>query len=143
MAGKKVIPPVAETTEEQQATLIVGFDAETKQLIRALTEALANRPAPIINLAAAQPISTAPSALKVTANVPAPKVTAKASAPAPTNDEPEETVSLTQIREAINAKVSEGKTTAIVALLHKCGAKNASTLAEEYYNSFFTELQTL
>lgn len=145
MAKATKVAPVEESKiEAPQTVLVVGFDAETKQLIRALTEALANRPAPIINLTAApavpdmRPTSTTSSSLPAPSAAPAPSAPAVAHKP-----EAAPTVSLSQIREAINLKVNEGKTTAIVALLNQHGAKNASTLAEDQFDSFYQNLLTL
>lgn len=142
MPPKKVAPVEEPKIEDPQTVIVIGFDAETKQLIRALTEALANRPAPIINLTAS------PANHSVVADAKA-AIAAAPSTPAVTNKpeaaQPEETpkTTLTQIRNSINAKVEEGKTTAIVALLGNYGAKNASTLSEEYFDAFYKDLLTL
>lgn len=138
MAKATKVAPVEEPQIEiPQNVTIIGFDAETKQILRALTEALANRPAPIINLTAV-PTRAECSVPQPPITVEAPKTTAAANKPEPTV-----TVSLSQIRERISAKVAEGKTTAIVALLNQHGAKNASTLAEDQFESFYEALLTL
>jgi hypothetical protein len=53
------------------------------------------------------------------------------------------TVSLTQIRELIQAKAADQKTTAIVALLKEFSASNASSLAETHYVDFYEQLKDL
>ena len=53
------------------------------------------------------------------------------------------TTTLTEIREMINEKAGQGKTAQIVKLLSKYGAQSASTLEEENYDAFFTDLKEL
>ena len=65
--------------------------------------------------------------------------TNKAAAEAPK----EATVTLTQIREAINAKAGENKTALIVGLLGNFGAKNASSLPEDSWSDFYNQLINL
>jgi len=137
MATKKApLPPPVEDTVEDTPIVVttIDFTDDVKDLLRALTSALNNRPAPIINLTGApvvapdmRPTSTATSNLPV----PEPKQTI------------EPTISLTQIRTLISAKMAEGKTNSVAALLTRHGAKNASTLEEDQYSSFYTNLLTL
>lgn len=150
MPPKKVAPVEEPKIEDPQTVIVIGFDAETKQLIRALTEALANRPAPIINLTASPAVpdmrptcNTGSSLLPAPAPAPAPSTPAVANKPEASQTEETPKTTLTQIRNSINAKVEEGKTTAIVALLGNYGAKNASTLSEEYFDAFYKDLLTL
>ena len=143
---------VEENQEVEVPTSIIGFDTETKQILRDLATAMASRPAPIINLSsvdstvleklvAALSTNSLKTPEKVTrADVEEIKKTMQPKA----KPEPEETsVSLTQIREVISSKVAENKTTAIVALLAKHGAKNASTLEEDQFASFYSNLLKL
>jgi NAD(P)H-hydrate repair Nnr-like enzyme with NAD(P)H-hydrate dehydratase domain len=66
----------------------------------------------------------------------------KESAKAPKQVE-KATVSLTQIRELIQAKAADQKTTAIVSLLKEFSASNASSLAETHYVDFYEQLKDL
>lgn len=143
MAKATKAAPVEEPKiEDPQTVLVIGFDAETKQLIRALAEALANRPAPIISLTAS-PASHSVVADAKAVIAAAPSAPAVANKPEAAQPEEKPKTTLTQIRNSINAKVEEGKTTAIVALLGNYGAKNASTLSEEYFDAFYKDLLTL
>ena len=59
-------------------------------------------------------------------------------------DDPADAVTtLTQIREAIQLKVEEGKTESIKKLLKKFDAKNATTLEEENYDAFYKAIVKL
>lgn len=120
-APKKVAPVVAKKPQKQNV-VVVDFSEETKDLLRSLIEVLGKSPAPVKQIAAAQPapVATAP-VVKTTST----------------------TVSLTEIRELINEKAGQGKTAAIVKLLGNHGAQSASTLAEENYDAFFTDLKEL
>lgn len=156
MATSKKQTPV-ETTEP--ATTIIGFDAETKEILRELAQAMANRPAPIINLASVETKvlesildrlatpAVAPTFMPVPPScdqykvvdppmTQVPAVTAMAQVPAAK-------VSLSQIREGITLKMSEGKTNEVKALLTTYGAKNASTLSEENFGPFYSQLLNL
>jgi len=140
---KKKSAPVKKVTvpraPKKQQTLIVGFDDETKELLRQLIAAL-SIPAKI-HLADVGEI-------KPTYTGPREKVEVKHDAgkqetikfPVKKTDE---TVTLTMIREMINAKVGEGKTDKVVKCLNKYGAKNASTLDEEHFAAFFEDLKDL
>jgi len=148
MAPKKNPPPV----EENSNVVVIELGESTLQVIRDLTQAIVSQKAPIINLKSVD--STVLEALvqgltnngghlqpAPVANLPAPKQTPAAKTPAPTVEQA--TVTLTQIRELINAKVGEGKQPAIVALLQQHGAKNASTLDESNFVSFYQGLTEL
>lgn len=147
----KKTPPVdiPAQAEVNSNIVIVELGENTLQAINALTQAIANKPAPIINLksvdssvleALVKGLAPVPSRLEVLKES-TPIVAPKPKAATPAEQTP--TVTLTQIRELISAKVAAGKTTDIVALLGKHGAKNASTLAEDQFESFYENLTTL
>lgn len=50
-------------------------------------------------------------------------------------------VTLSQIRELINERVSEGKTDSVIACLGKFEVKSASALKEENYSDFYADLK--
>lgn len=155
-AAVVVVPaPKPKATKQPQVTLI-DFTPDVKEILIALTAALVNHPAPVIHVqpaasgsgyapptpvthSAPVPVVETPTAPKVTAQVVKPEVKQ-----AEMFQKEEATgVNLTQIREMINAKAEAGKTEAIVSLLANFGAKNASTLAEEHFDEFYTQLNGL
>lgn len=124
----------AAAKEAANKPLVVDFSDDTKALLRALVEAINNKPAPVINV---------PGKME---NPPAPptKQPAKQSDLFPEEQvDNKPTVSLTQIRELINSKAGEGKTALIVSLLKKHGAQNASSLEESKYDAFYNELKEI
>jgi len=158
MAKPTKTPPVQKLEEQIAETpstnvLLIEFGEDTKHLIRELTQALANKTAPVINLQTIdsnilnalinhlgnpQPSRLEPLKEPVS-NAVAPKQTAmKAEQPQPT-----ETVTLTQIRELINSKVASGKKPAVIALLQAFEATSAQLLAEEHYPEFYKKLMAL
>lgn len=147
---KAVAPPAPNEVEPKNNVMILSFDNETKELFKELISAIKNAPAPIINLTTQQILPTASNS---TSNVPAietPSATALGAQTSPKQaklfEEPKPeavTVSLTSIREMINLKAGEGKTQAIVKLLGDHGAKNASTLAEDKFDSFYQALKDI
>ncbi len=142
------------TAADLQVVTLIGFDEETKQILRDLTQAIVSQKAPVINLKSVD--STVLEALvKGLANAPvgnsAPAQTAMtpAAKPAPKLNIQEKeydvtpSTTLTQIRELINAKVNEGKKPAIIALLGEHGATTASNLEEDQFDAFYVNLAKL
>lgn len=131
----------AKEAANKPQVVVVDFSDETKSLLRALVEAINNKPAPVIAMPQA---TTGESSTKV-------NVAKQLVAQHPTKQLdlfPEEqagkpTVSLTQIRELINLKAGDGKTASIVSLLKKHGAQNASSLEESKYDAFYNELKEI
>mgnify|MGYP003436369112 CR=1 FL=1 len=72
---------------------------------------------------------------------PPPPPVKKAKAAKPTEEAP--AVSMTQIRELISFKISEGKTVKIKALLEEKKKKNAAALEKDEYGQFYIKLQDL
>lgn len=148
-ATKPVESPIPEANSN---VLVIEFGEDTKHLIRELTQALANKAAPVINLqtvdiealvkglSAQQAVSHTIPSTGTSAPV---KVVAKPAAPTAKVVESETKVSLTQIRELITSKVDEGKSPLLVELFGKFGAKNASTLPEEHFAEFYQNLLEL
>lgn len=122
--------------EAANKPLVVDFSDDTKALLRALIEALNNKPAPVINV---------PGNVPKMENPPAPPTKRPVKQPDlfPEEQVGKPIVSLTQIRELINSKAGEGKTASIVSLLKKHGAQNASSLEESKYDVFYNNLKEI
>lgn len=123
----------AKEAANKPQVLVVDFSDDTKALLRALVEAINNKPAPVINM----PVTTGEATTKVA------QQPAKQPDLFPEEQVGKPTVSLTQIRELINSKAGEGKTASIVSLLKKHGAQNASSLEESKYDAFYNELKEI
>jgi len=128
----------AKEAANKPQVLVVDFSDDTKALLRALVEAINNKPAPVINV----PATTGEATTKV-AKQPVAQQPAKQPDLFPEEQVSKPTVSLTQIRELINSKAGEGKTASIVSLLKKHGAQNASSLEESKYDAFYNELKEI
>ena len=113
-APKKVTPVVRKSNDQR---MVVDFSDESKALIEKLIDALKK---PTIQSSDA--------------------VVHEQAAPEEKSDNK---ISLTQIRETINEKAGQGKTASIVKLLDGYGAQSASTLSEDNYSAFFTDLKEL
>lgn len=136
MAQKKKIPvkkiPVVQKTKEPTT---VSLDSKSQDLLGDAIKA-------IWELIKAFKANVPDPAQKIQA--PVKSVPAKQD-PVIEDDETKapQTVDLTMIRELINSKVAEKKTSAVVALLGNHNAKSASTLDESQYESFYESLKTL
>jgi hypothetical protein len=125
-----------KTKKTQQAentqTIVIDLSEDTKALLREAIKAFVQFFAPP-TIVEATTTAEAKEEIKeaVKELIKAPKQVEKA------------TVSLTQIRELIQAKAADQKTTAIVALLKEFSASNASSLAEAHYVDFYEQLKDL
>jgi hypothetical protein len=126
-----------KTKKTQQAentqTIVIDLSEDTKALLREAIKAFVQFFAPPTIVEATTTPAEAKEEIKeaVKELTKAPKQVEKA------------TVSLTQIRELIQAKAADQKTTAIVALLKEFSASNASSLAETHYVDFYEQLKDL
>jgi len=144
------MPPKKNPPEEivNSNVVVIELGDETKQILRDLAQAIVSQKAPVINLKSvdSQVLEALVQGLATNNGghlQPAPVANKIAVAKTPTPAVEQAAVTLTQIREMINAKVGEGKQPAIVALLKEHGAKNASTLDEEHFVSFYNSLTAL
>jgi hypothetical protein len=125
-----------KTKKTQQAentqTIVIDLSEDTKALLREAIKAFVQFFAPpTIVEEKTTPAEAKEESKEVKELTKAPKQAEKAS------------VSLTQIRELIQAKAADQKTTAIVALLKEFSASNASSLAETHYVDFYEQLKDL
>jgi hypothetical protein len=118
---------------ENTQTIVIDLSEDTKALLREAIKAFVQFFAPPTIVEATTTQAEAKEEIKeaVKELTKAPKQAEKAS------------VSLTQIRELIQAKAADQKTTAIVALLKEFSASNASSLAETHYVDFYEQLKDL
>lgn len=123
-AAERKAAKEAAATKEGPQVLIIEFSDDVKAF---LTKLFSSAPT-VARQSYTQPEKEPIAATNKTVAAEAPK---------------EATVTLTQIREAINAKAGENKTAAIVKLLGSFGAKNASSLAEESFGDFYEQLINL
>jgi NAD(P)H-hydrate repair Nnr-like enzyme with NAD(P)H-hydrate dehydratase domain len=121
---------------ENTQTIVIDLSEDTKALLREAIKAFVQFFAPPTlvldadkNIVSEKTKEENRDAIKELAK--APKLVEKA------------TVSLTQIRELIQAKAADQKTTAIVSLLKEFSASNASSLAEIHYVDFYKQLKDL
>ena len=132
-AAEKKALKVQEKSEPQ--TVVVDFSTDVKIILENLTENLAKM------IAMASVVKTQSTHNDYDAVIP--PFLREATFPQVKKEISATTVSLTKIRETINEKAGENKTTAIVKLLGEFGASSASTLLEEHYDNFFEALQKL
>lgn len=143
MPTKKKAAPVkkvaAPRAPKKPQTLIVGFDDETKELLRQLVAAI-SIPGKITGPSPSEAAEIKKAVKEIAAGK---QETIKFPTVNATGKEVVATVTLTMIREMINAKVGEGKTDKVVKCLNKYGAKNASTLDEEHFAAFYEDLKEI
>ena len=80
------------------------------------------------------------SFLGATPAIPAIVVAAVAEVLKPIEIAPTKVISLTLLRETINSKIAENKTSLILSLLASFGAASASTLPKENFEAFYDHL---
>lgn len=120
-------------SSENTQTIVIDLSEDTKALLREAIKAFVQFFAPPTIVEAKTAQAEAKEEIKE-----AVKELTKAS-----KQVEKSTVSLTQIRELIQAKAADQKTTAIVALLKDFSASNASSLAETHYVDFYEQLKEL
>lgn len=130
--NKKTAPDESVEQNKHTQTIVIDLSDDTKALLREAIKAFVQFFAPptIVEEKTAQ--------AEAKQEVEAKKELTKAPKQAEKS-----TVSLTQIRELIQAKAADQKTTAIVALLKEFSASNASSLAETHYVDFYEQLKDL
>jgi hypothetical protein len=130
--NKKTAPDESVEQNKHTQTIVIDLSEDTKELLREAIKAFVQFFAPptIVEEKTTQAEAKEESK-EVKELTKAPKQAEKA------------TVSLTQIRELIQAKAADQKTTAIVALLKEFSASNASSLAEAHYVDFYEQLKDL
>lgn len=130
--NKKTAPDESVEQNKNTQTIVIDLSDDTKALLREAIKAFVQFFAPptIVEEKTTQP--------EAKQEVEAKKELTKAPKQAEKS-----TVSLTQIRELIQAKAADQKTTAIVALLKEFSASNASSLAETHYVDFYEQLKDL
>lgn len=142
-AERKAAKAAATTVKEiAPQTIIVDFSADVKKALTDLTETLVKM-VTLVQTASNKVVDTPPVKAKAT-------VVAEAKTDVPKVEQQElfksstaSATSLTAIREMINLKVGENKTNGVVKLLNAHGAASASTLAEENYDAFYSDLKNL
>lgn len=130
---KKTAPDESVEQTKITQTIVIDLSEDTKALLREAIKAFVQFFAPPTIVEA----KTAPAEAKEEI-----KEAVKELTKAPKQVE-KATVSLTQIRELIQAKAADQKTTAIVGLLKEFSASNASSLAETHYVDFYEQLKDL
>jgi hypothetical protein len=129
---KKTAPDESVEQNKHTQTIVIDLSEDTKALLREAIKAFVQFFAPPTIVEEKTTQAEAKQEVEVKKELTkAPKQAEKS------------TVSLTQIRELIQAKAADQKTTAIVALLKEFSASNASSLAETHYVDFYEQLKDL
>jgi len=120
-------------------TIVLDLAPDVKLLLQAFVEAYVAKPAPLIQFGNnAVTAKVAESKQEIVEPKPS-----EITAPKQDAEPQAAKVSLSQIRELINEKAGEQKTSKIVELLGQFGAKNAASLLEDKYSEFYTQLKAL
>lgn len=130
--NKKTAPDESVEQNKHTQTIVIDLSDDTKALLREAIKAFVQFFAP--------PTIVEEKATQAEAKQ---EVEAKKELTKAPKQVEKSTVSLTQIRELIQAKAADQKTTAIVALLKDFSASNASSLAETHYVDFYEQLKDL
>jgi hypothetical protein len=136
---KKTAPDESVEQTKITQTIVIDLSDDTKALLREAIKAFVQFFAP---LTIVEEKTTQTEAKEESKEVKEESKEVKELTKAPKQAE-KSTVSLTQIRELIQAKAADQKTTAIVALLKEFSASNASSLAEAHYVDFYEQLKDL
>lgn len=129
--NKKTAPDESVEQTKNTQTIVIDLSDDTKALLREAIKAFVQFFAPPTIVETTTPAEAKQEVEAKKELTKAPKQVEKS------------TVSLTQIRELIQAKAADQKTTAIVALLKEFSASNASSLAETHYVDFYEQLKDL
>ena len=132
---KKTAPDESVEQNKHTQTIVIDLSEETKALLREAIKAFVQFFAP--------PTIVEEKTTPAEAKEESKEVKELTKAPKAPKQAEKSTVSLTQIRELIQAKAADQKTTAIVALLKEFSASNASSLAETHYVDFYEQLKDL
>lgn len=130
--NKKTAPDESVEQNTHRQTIVIDLSEDTKALLREAIKAFVQFFAP--------PTIVEEKTTQAEAKQ---EVEAKKELTKAPKQAEKSTVSLTQIRELIQAKAADQKTTAIVALLKEFSASNASSLAETHYVDFYEQLKDL
>lgn len=139
-AEKKAAAEAATLVEAKPNVLIIDFSDDVKDLLKSLLVAIGSSQVKIPTATTvvpkiASPVEQAPAVTK------APVEQARVVEKAPVANQVQ--IGLTQIRELINEKATNGKTNKIVELLKEFGASNASTLDASHYGDFYNKLNLI